>query len=458
MARQVTSLVSTFALSLALGACNVTTSDGGDADEGDGAREGTPFFLPTGEPDNTSAPTVEIDAKGGVHMVYPAYAGGRAYYAYCPKGCSDADDVSVVQLATDASVANIMIALDGSGRPQVLISSVNAVYYARPEGKVTDAASWKVVKIIDHQGAREVSGEAFALDPQGNPRFMMHTYVAYLGIGQKAPETFYVTADGDPLDPASWSQHLVATQIWQSSALRFDAQGNPHVATVAHVVDDQMHTNLTGAYLTCTADCTNEASWVGSGLLPAFSTDFDAVSVKPTISLALTAKGAPRIAMLAADDAMKRNLVYAACDAGCTDSAAWSATFLSDSEELGTGVDLALDEKGFPRIAHTYDYNIGIAFCGSASCTAADSPWDIAKVELGGEMDPDDIFLYESCNVGAWFLHSPSVAIGPDGHMRVGYQARDISGGWSNPDPATQRDCVAGTDMTWSRLAELGAL
>ena len=35
-----------------------------------------------------------------------------------------------------------------------------------------------------------------------------------------------------------------------------------------------------------------------------------------------------------------------------------------------------------------------------------------------------------------------------------GYQARDISGGWSNPDP-NMPDCEAGTDMTWSRLALL---
>jgi hypothetical protein len=72
-------------------------------------------------------------------------------------------------------------------------------------------------------------------------------------------------------------------------------------------------------------------------------------------------------------------------------------------------------------------------------------------------MAPDRIFPYPNCNVGAWFLHSPSLALTRDGRPRVGYQARDISGGWSNPDP-TRPGCVAGTDMTFSRLAVMSSV
>jgi hypothetical protein len=58
--------------------------------------------------------------------------------------------------------------------------------------------------------------------------------------------------------------------------------------------------------------------------------------------------------------------------------------------------------------------------------------------------------------VGAWFLHNPSIAVASDGKPVIGYQSRDISGGWSNPDPTKPR-CAAGTDMTWSRLAVINA-
>src|SRR5204862_7639663 len=98
------------------------------------------------------------------------------------------------------------------------------------------------------------------------------------------------------------------------------------------------------------------------------------------------------------------------------------------------------------------DYNIAIGFCDEADCTTENAKWDLGKVEYSGEMKPDEIFLWENCNVSAWFLHSPSIALTPDGRPRVGYQARDISGGFSNPDKTKPR-CIAGTDMTWSRLA-----
>ena len=68
-------------------------------------------------------------------------------------------------------------------------------------------------------------------------------------------------------------------------------------------------------------------------------------------------------------------------------------------------------------------------------------------------MKPDEIFLWENCIVGAWFLHSPSLALTKEGRPHVGYRARDISGGFNNPDPAAKPDCVGGTDMTWSRFA-----
>jgi hypothetical protein len=57
---------------------------GGGGAGGGGGSSNARFFLPTGEPDNTSAPTVEIDGRGNLHMVYPAYAGGDAYYAFFP--------------------------------------------------------------------------------------------------------------------------------------------------------------------------------------------------------------------------------------------------------------------------------------------------------------------------------------------------------------------------------------
>ena len=52
-----------------------------------------------------------------------AYAIGSAFYAYCAPGCAGQDQVKVVQIPTDGTVHNAMIALDANGKPQLLLSS-----------------------------------------------------------------------------------------------------------------------------------------------------------------------------------------------------------------------------------------------------------------------------------------------------------------------------------------------
>ena len=461
---------------LALTACDSDdpseADDDGSANDGDGDGDGddddggTPdddgparrFFLPTDEPTNTSAPTLLLDDQGGLHAVYPAYVGGDAFYAFCPAGCTGPDDMSVVRLPTDGTVGNAMIALDREGRPQLLLSTYLQVYYATCSGDCTDPGAWTTTAILDHQGDREVTGQAFALDPEGRPRFLMHTYVAFLGIGQEAPETHWVTCDADCHEPAQWSAHLVADQIWQSSHVRIDDQGRVRLATVATIEGtDDAPSQDAGAYAECDAGCEDGDEWIATGLAPAYSSQTDAVTIDPAIALALTDDGRPRVALLSQDDAGNRNLVYMACDEACATSP-WQGVIISDSEHIGAGLDLELDADGHPRLAYTIDYNIGVAYCDQEPCHADLPTWDLAEGELGSDMPPDEIFPYPNCDVAAWFLHSPSLVLTPEGRPRVGYQARDISGGWDNPNPGTEPDCVAGTDMTWARLAILPGL
>jgi len=458
------SLGSLVALSLALAACTTNATGGNAPNGGSGPNGGatTPetaaarFFLPTGEPDNTSAPTVEVDAKGNIHMIYPAYAGGDAYYGFCNAACTGPEQIKVVPFKTDGTVGDAMIALDAAGVPHVLLSTAQKVYYAEPKGDFTDPASWTTSMILDHKGEREVTGEAFALDPQGRPRFLMHTYVAYLGVGQKAPETHWVACDGGCTDPARWSQHRIATEIWQSSHLRFDAAGNARVASVVRMgMSNSSSGQDNGAYLECRGDCTKEESWKGISFGYAFSSSLEAITMKPAISLALTKAGAPRVLLLAGEEpsSSKKKILYFECEKDCAEDH-WKGSLVSDHEKIGAGLDLALDAQDHPRFVYTLNYNIGLAYCDAPSCAAEGAAWDLTKVEAGSDMPPDQIFLWPNCTVGAWFLHSPSLALTADGRPRIGYQARDISGGWKNPDK-TKADCQAGTDMTLSRLAVL---
>jgi len=433
------------------GDAGAANGSAGSAGTPTGSVSASRFFLPTGEPDNTAAPSIEVDAQGGTHAIYPAYAGGSAYYAYCPANCRGQSDVKVVMLPTQGTVANAMLALDSNGRPRVLLSAFQKLYYASCDSGCTSASGWTIDEILDHDGDREVSGEALALDQNGHPRFLMHTYRAYLGIGQKPPKTWYATCDADCGDAANWNYSEIAQEIWEGTSLRFDRTGGAHIATVININEGDKAGQKLSAYLECTGACTGKDDWNGIGFIKPYESEVEAVSVKPTVSLALTRAGAPRVVVLGENDGKPKNIIYFQCDQDCTHDN-WQGAVVSDHDQIDAGLDLALDANDHPRLVYTLNYNIGLAYCDTEPCGGPTANWDLTKVELSSEIPADEIFLWENCTIGAWFFHSPSIALTKDGKPRVGYQARDISGGVTVPDPTKPR-CTAGTDMTWSRLS-----
>jgi hypothetical protein len=423
--------------------------------------QATPFFLPTGaELYNTYEPTVEIDSQGGIHMVYPAYIPDGAFYAYCPADCSADGQVSVVRFPTpeDGTVANVMLALDANDVPQVLIATGRTVYYATCAGDCHQESSWTLTKILDHDGEREVTGEAFALDPQGHPRFIIHAYRALFGIGAPEPGTFYVSCDNDCHNVANWNNTKISPQIWQENTLRFSADGVAHLALIATV--EEMG-DIAG-YAECVANCTTEDAWPVVGMYYSFS-DRTIEEIDPAITMDLTSSGQPRIVTLAKDQATgSRFIAYAACDTHCVqeDGSTWRYNTLLDGDAIGDGLDLALDANNNPRFVYVADSNIFLVYCDTNCENEADnSSWSLDKVEMGSDMPPDTIIPYADCNVAAWFLRQPSIAIGGDGLPRVAWRAEDISGG-GEPDYQKydwEADCRAGADMTLNRFVAMQA-
>ena len=440
-------------LELRLQVMGDATDPGGPGNPGD---PGTPvktsrFFLPTaGEVYNTTDVTVETDAAGGVHMVYPSLYDGDAFYAYCPADCAGPERTKTVIFETDGTVYNAMLALTKSGKPRVLLSGYNKIYYASCDGDCTQEAAWTQSVIFEHTGDREVSGEAFALDAQGRPRFIMHAYRAYLGINQPDPATFYATCDVDCHAAANWQVHKIADQIWQESQLRFNAQDGARLATVA-MVSGENGTQEFAAYLECDTACTAEADWVSMTLTAAYS-DRVTELIDPAISMVLTSTGTPRVFYLATNEAGVRTLLYAYCDTDCT-SGNWGAVNLGTGDKIGAGLDLALDGQGRPRAVYTYSGSVVMSYCDTA-CENPDTEWDMLIVENANDIPPDQIpFPY--CSYGLWSLRHPSLSIAPDGLPRVAYQAEDISAG-NNPNP-NEPDCDAGVDLSLSRFTQLAS-
>ena len=412
---------------------------------------GPRFFLPTDEPTNTTAPVVRSDRTGATHVLYPKYVVGGAYYAYCPKGCSGDKDVKPVLLQTEGTVGNAALALSADGKPRVLLSTLLHVYYGQCDKDCTDKNNWTLTVIDDHKGDRDVTGQALALDSQGRPRFIEHTYLAFLGVGQLAPKTWYVKCDADCNTAGNWQRsEIMEDKIWFKSQLLFDASDRAHVITGVENVDGNSAGVKRAAYLECDGACTTADAWIGTGLVPLYESHVE--EFKPSLALALSKQGKPRVLLVAPGDASEsKRLIYFECNDNCTEDN-WTGSVLSDRKELDSGLDLALDANDHPRFVFTLASNIGLYRCDSTNCAADDADWQLTKVEFAGDLPKDSIILWPNCTVDAWILHDPSLAVLGDGSVRVGYQATDLSGGVRTIDPSMPA-CVAGKDMTMSRMA-----
>ncbi len=221
---------------------------------------------------------------------------------------------------------------------------------------------------------------------------------------------------------------------------RIDEQGGAHVFDAEVTYEVGAPNDRIPVYAKCAAHCEDpHPAWSTLSLNYSAYEDRDkAVSMRPELSLELTADGAPRVlAMLKGEAEDERWVTYLACDQGCTDSGeSWSGTVVSNNAQLAAGLDLALDTNDRPRIVYNLGYSIFYAACDTGNCTEKPEEWAISPVELVGEMDPDEVILWPNCNVDAWFLHSPNLVLDADGEARVGYQAADMSGGGvPDPDP-----------------------
>ena len=288
-------------------------------------------------------PTIELDAQGGQHMIYPAYAIGDAFYAYCPPaGCSRPEDVKVVKFETPGTVANAMIA-------------------------------WRPM-------------------------------------------------------------------------------GVPHVATVVQLESESGTLDL-GAYFECKSNCDTEDGWAGLGLMNAY-VDRNIARIDPAVALTLTPTGGARMVLLGENDAGVPRRQYLACDSGCDDISRWGGLGLVESENLGAGVDIALDGAGEAHVVFTVNSDI-FEFDCKEDCFSPDEAWTLTPVERGSEMKPDEIIPYADCTVAAWFLRHPSVAADAQGHTYVVYRAEDISGGGTNHNDPNKPHCRAGVDATYARHRSL---
>ena len=412
------------------------------------------FFLPTGEPRNTLDPHMQMDAQGNLHFVYAAYSQGDAYYAYCTSNCTSASQMKVVQLKTQGTVSNARVAVGSDGKPQILLNTFERVYLATCSGDCTQSGAWKVSPILEHAGKLEVSGDAFTVTADGKPRFIVHGFRS-IG-GASVHTTYYMQCDSNCSSPGSWTQSQISARNWVMGSLRLSAAGQPRLV-YAELINGGIYMSN---YIECDSGCTSPVNWKGTQLYRTFYGLTEELPMHAAMSLRLTSKGKPRVALMG-DDGNGRNLVYLECDGNCgAGPEDWLYQIILPSDrggnELKAGLELALDAQDRPRLAYSAAFNIVMGYCDSACTDETKDTWNLAKVEFSSDMKKDNIIPYPDCTIsGGWFLNNPTIAIGKDGLPRIAYRAMDVSGGGTGNTGPGDLKCAAGPDMTFGRYTQL---
>ena len=414
------------------------------------------FFLPwtRGEDvSRTREPSVAVDASGGVHIAYLFF--GQPSYTYCASGCDRPENFSSpVSLHDQAS--HVQLALDPQGHPRLLFlganhadTKVGAYYYAACDSGCTNAAGWGLpTRIFGTDSGPIFNSHFFSLDPQGRPRFVHYEKASIVG-GSLGDETgtYLLFCDSSCTDVANWSYELLVIAELRYPSLAITSTGLPRLAasysdfSVDPVVEQLL-------YLECSDPACSAPPTVGGAF--GLSTCNLCDDQKEYFRLTLTPSDLPRLAVYTGQlndppAVTPKTLYYLWCDTGCGDAAtaAWDGYPVGVPNDVGVGVDLAMDAEGRPHMAFE-DPTLGLTYAWCTSgCETANPVWQTLLADSSAALDVSEpVPPLGTCTEMHWFTGKlPSLALDSAGNPRIGFGADHLQGGCF-PPPTVQQDQV----------------
>jgi hypothetical protein len=386
----------------------------------------------------TNDADMAVDNNGGVHVAFKTFVSGvehpTAYYGYCASAC--ASDAGWSYVSFGDQVDEVELDLTADGKPRVLVrwtmeSSTNDEYvYFECDANCTGEGTWNGVIVlkgsIGHVFEKDNPQRAFAIDPQGRPRFV---YTNAWGAG-KPEGVYYVHCDSSCADPnqAQWFETRITpdeqykSETMDFPSLAFTSDGRPRVAGVLGLSGDAYGLH----YLACDEGCDDLSGWSsvflgerGGGAYAGWDLEIDG-------------QDRPRVAQyqggLEAGDPGR--LFYLSCDGGCLDQGAWRRTAIA-APGVGINPDLELSANGSPRIAHgnmpTAGDLLGYTWC-DGGCEGDAGQWRQRSVETSAALDAvfkPDIPL--ACKDQAWLEAIPSLDLDANGNPRINYDALNVA-------------------------------
>jgi hypothetical protein len=191
-------------------------------------------------------------------------------------------------------------------------------------------------------------------------------YAIYTGVDEHGQKpAIYAHCAVHCGDKANWSYTRIGEAV-QEARLVLDANGRPRLLLFGPV-DDPDWPRMRYQYAACNAGCTNSASWTITTL---------ATPVEPTATreynnnryFAIDRQGHPAFIYT---DTIQNNhpgTFYVSCQANCTDASQWDETMLS--EGLFDKVSLAFSPGGQPRLAFGFFDENADLYLSYAQCDA----------------------------------------------------------------------------------------
>ena len=393
---------------------------------------------------NTGDVEVVVDSQGRLHGVISAKTSVEvaentywypAYYGFCAANCQVPGNWTWTIVGNTGFLGgSARVAVNRQGRPRIMwvyqgTFDDPAIYaYAECDAGCTNAANWNAYAAVGANdfagfGDGDVAGDYFALDPNGNPRFIYRETDSWTG----ERGTWYAFCDGDCLD-GNWFKTQISPEVMSQPSLEIDSTGEPHIALYAgNAVWYMQTTEFNGGRL-----------W-GLGTGNAFS-------------LALDSQDRPRLAMYTgfyeSDDPDNELLALSTCDADCNLTENWDLRWLGTERDWGYDVALALDSADRPHLAFSVEditnsvYGLVYARC-TGGCDSEDSQWVFDKVDDGDAVEAENPVPPVGSCTPVW-LHvggRPSLAVDAGGRPYIGYDAVHYQG---FPCPRIEEDVRLG--------------
>lgn len=391
----------------------------------------------------TISSVAKVDGQGRMHVVLNSFVSysenPRAIYGFCtslvPAECLKESSWSFVALENQSD--GVELDLTADGKPRVLIrqkqlnnTTTDYIYGECDSGcdKIENWGGTAVVNSAENQlFAADEPQRAFALDPQGRPRFIFGN-----GWGNGQPDgIFYMACDDDCANQANWSK----TPIYEGPedktlginypSLAFTSDGRPRAVGMMSL--SGLDAGL--LYFECDAGCEDQSGWTAlavdsEGRYASWDIEVDA---RDQVHLALS--GRITLDPLPAGG----RLEYRTCADNCANKASWRSGALSLQ---GQYVDLELDRQGRPRVAYGTLNASGVAYgwCDT-SCTQA-GQWRNEMVDTASQMQREFTVPHPiTCEPSAWLQFTPSLALDPNGNPRIAFDALNGSKCWYDNDP-----------------------